>query len=203
MRNFLLALAIVLFAALAAAGWRGRKSERPPLQIFPDMKSQPKYKTQAETPFFADARADRVPVSGTIPVEIDPRDAYRLTGKIRDRWGDGFPVKVTSALLERGRQRFGIYCAPCHGLTGSGDGVVTEYALKGVVANFNSDRLRNLADGQIFWTIANGKGQMMGYPHIAADDRWAIVAWVRTLQLSQAAPLADATEAERSKWRTP
>jgi mono/diheme cytochrome c family protein len=203
MRNFLLALAVVLVAALAVAGWRGRKSGRPPLQIFPDMKAQPKYKTQAESPFFADARADRAPVPGTVPVEVDPRDAYRLTGKMRDRWGDGFPVGVDSALLERGRQRYGISCSPCHGLAGNGNGVVTEYALKGIVANLNSDRLRKMSDGQIFFTIANGKGQMQGYPHLAVEDRWAIVAWVRTLQMSQGAPLADVPEAERAKLTKP
>lgn len=197
MKNFLLALSVVVIAVLAVAGWRGRRSERPPLQIFPDMKSQPKYKTQAETIFFADGRADRVPVAGTIPVEIDPRDGYRLTGQIRDHWGDGFPIPVTRAMIERGRQRYGISCSPCHGLTGSGDGVVTEYALKGVVANFNSDRLRKMADGQIAWTIANGKGQMQGYPQISVDDRWAIVAWVRVLQLSQGASPADVSEARR------
>lgn len=203
MRNFLLALLVVIVAALAIAGFRGQKSGRSPLQIFPDMKAQPKYKTQAETPFFADGRADRAPVAGTIPVEVDPRDAYLLTGKMRDRWGDGFPVAVDSALLERGRQRYTITCAPCHGATGSGNGIVTEYALKGIVANFNTDRLRKMSDGQIFFTIGNGKGQMLGYPQIAVEDRWAIVAWVRTLQLSQGAAPADLPEAERAKLAKP
>lgn len=203
MRNFLLSLLVVIVAALAIAGWRGQRSGRSPLQIFPDMKAQPKYKTQAETRFFADSRADRTPVADTIPVDVDVKDPYRLTGKIRDRWGDGLPVAVDSALLERGRQRFTISCAPCHGATGSGNGIVTEYALKGIVANFNSDRLRKMADGQIFFTIGNGKGQMLGYPQVAIDDRWAIVAWVRTLQLSQGAALADVPEAERAKLPRP
>jgi mono/diheme cytochrome c family protein len=203
MRNFLLGLAVVLVAALAIAGWRGQKGERSPLQVFPDMKHQPKYKTQAEAAFFADGRADRTPVAGTIPVEVDPKDAYRLTGKMRDRWGDGFPVAVGSALIERGRQRYTISCAPCHGATGSGNGIVTEYALKGIVANYHTDRLRKMSDGQIFFTIANGKGLMLGYPQIAVEDRWAIVAWVRTLQLSQGIPLADLPEAERAKLAKP
>ena len=203
MRNFLLGLAVVLVAALAIAGWRGQKGERSPLQVFPDMKHQPKYKTQAEAPFFADGRADRTPVAGTIPVEVDPKDAYRLTGKMRDRWGDGFPVPVGSALIERGRQRYSISCAPCHGATGSGNGIVTEYALRGIVANYHTDRLRKMSDGQIFFTIGNGKGLMLGYPQIAVEDRWAIVAWVRTLQLSQGIPLANLSEVERAKLAKP
>ncbi len=203
MRPFFLAVAALVVVVLAVAGFRGQKTQRTPLQIFPDMKRQPKLLSQVTSDFFADGRADRLPPPGTVPVEEDVRDMYRLTGRMKDRWGDGFPVTVDSRLLARGRERFNINCAVCHGASGSGNGIVTEYALKGIVANFNSDRLRAMADGQIFYTISHGKGQMIGYPHIAVEDRWAIVAYIRSLQLSQNASLQDVPEEQRMKLAAP
>jgi len=100
-------------------------------------------------------------------------------------------MRVTPAMVARGRQRFHINCEPCHGATGMGNGIVTQYGLVGV-ANFQQQRLRDMPDGEIFNTITNGKNTMGAYgSNIAVEDRWAIISYIRALQRSQNATLAD------------
>jgi mono/diheme cytochrome c family protein len=116
---------------------------------------------------------------------------YFNTGKMGANWGTGIPLEVTPALMQRGEQRFNINCAVCHGPLGAGDGIVKQYGLATVVS-LQDDRLRNMADGEIFNTITHGKNTMMAYgPRVTVHDRWAIICYLRALQRSQHASAAD------------
>ena len=209
-------LVVVLFA-----GVRGTKMAHPPIEIFRDMDHQPKYQPQHPSTFFADGRAARKPVEGTIPIGYELKGSYLQaparnatfspagftnqpdyfnTGKFGDVYGDGFPaqVKVDEAFLERGRQRYEINCTPCHGKTGQGNGVIGQFGLV-AIANLLDERIRIMPDGQIYSTITNGKNTMGAYgPNIAVEDRWAILGYLRALQKSQAFKLAD-LPAEKQK----
>ncbi len=193
MRIFWYSVATATLVVLVVFGFRGCKSSRRPLEVFVgDMRHQPKVRAQGKTPFFADRVGNRIPPAGTIPQEA-PRDLdYRNTGKIGGRWGDGIPLSVDLAALERGRERYMIHCQVCHGPTGEGNGITSKYGLNGI-ANLHQDRFRAMSDGEIFSTITNGKGLMGAYgANISVDDRWKIITYVRALQRSQNARLQDA-----------
>jgi mono/diheme cytochrome c family protein len=190
-------------AAVVLLGFRGgigvfrTHFKEPPIEIFPDMDRQPKFKAQSASAFFPDGRADRPPVPDTIPYErfmrkaLPASDSYYTSGMIGGFFGNGFPIDISFELLERGHGRFEINCIPCHGRLGDGVGVVSKYGFAGI-ANYHEDRIRQIPDGQIFYTIGVGKGLMTGLPHIPIEDRWAIVAYVRALQRSRNSPLGDA-----------
>ncbi|CAF0689619.1 c-type cytochrome [Candidatus Methylacidithermus pantelleriae] len=190
MRRFFWLVFAGTLLAVSLLGWRGLKSRKPPVElfprsIFPGMETQRKVKEQKPSAFFSDGRAARPPVAGTVPVEEPVKEEYFSTGVIGDRWGDGIPVPVDRKLLERGRERYTIYCQVCHGAAGYGDGIATQYGLVGP-ANYHVDRLRQMPDGEIFHTITKGRGLMLGYgANLPIEDRWAIVAYLRVLQKSQ------------------
>jgi len=202
MRWFLLVLVSLAVLTVGLFGWKGQKSANRPVEVFQDMDHQWKVKPQTASDFFADGQSGRRPVANTIamgqrvPSALSPADgsdlptSYYRSGRFGDFFGDGFPkqVKVDRTLLDRGKERFGIYCAVCHGLSGNGQGVVAPYWTGGVMpitANLVDDRVLALPDGQIFWTITNGKGLMGPYNgNVSVDDRWAIVAYLRVLQTS-------------------
>ncbi len=224
LRYFFAAFILIVCAVVALAGFRGSKMAHPPLEIFPDMDHQPKYQPQHPSGFFADGRAARKRVEGTIPLgytlegrflqagarngALNPAGFsnvpdYYNTGKMGDSYGDGLPVEVTEQLLNRGEERFNINCAICHGKSGAANGIVTQYGLV-AVANFHDERIRTMPDGQIFSTISNGKNTMGAYgPQIALEDRWAIVAYVRALQRSQNAQIANLSEAQQKQLQQP
>lgn len=171
---------------------RAVTSEQPRIQLIRDMAKQPKFKTQAENPLFADDRAMRPSVPGTVARGAAGGDEARDFGRVNGEWVTNFPLPVTASLLHRGQERFNIYCAPCHGLAGYGDGLVARRAdelQEGTwtpPTSLHSDAVRNRADGHIFNTITNGLRTMPAYgPQIPRDDRWAIVAYVRALERSQ------------------
>ncbi|MEO7317705.1 MAG: cytochrome c [Chthoniobacteraceae bacterium] len=219
LRFFFSALLIAGAVVLAFAGFRGSKSPVPPIEIFPDMDHQPKYQPQHASSFFADGSAARKPVAGTIPMgynvpgaflQATARNAtfkpagftnqpdYFNTGTMGDSFGDGIPAEVTEQFVKRGQERFNIHCTVCHGKVGTGNGIVSNYGLV-AVANLQVDPFKSMPDGQYFYTITNGKGNMGSYgPNIAVEDRWAIVAYIRALQRSQAGKLADLS-AEQQK----
>jgi mono/diheme cytochrome c family protein len=147
------------------------------------MDNQPKYLPQSESQFFYDGATMRSPVSGTVARGELREDAEPFTG--RSAWGfflPESPVEVTESLVARGRERYQIYCSPCHG--GSGDGLGMLFQRSQIKSgNLLDRRIREMPDGQIFDVITNGAGLMpsYGYP-IPPEDRWAIVAWVRRLQ---------------------
>ncbi len=220
LRYFFIGLGLFLVMLIAVAGFRGQKSGKPPIEIFPDMDHQPKVKSQVPSKFFADDRGNRPPVAGTVPLgyemplsKDDPRPdegKYRTvrfssgtdyfnTGRFGTQWGKGLPVPVTAELMQRGHERYTIYCGVCHGASGAGNGVAGQYGLV-AIASFHQDRLRDMADGEIFNTITHGKNTMQGYgATIPVDDRWAIIAYVRALQLAQTATLNDVPADERAK----
>ncbi len=199
MRTFLLLLACLVFAIVSITGFRGTKTARNPIEIFPDMVRQAKVLEQAPSHFFSDRRASRYPVSGTVPTS-DPVDLpYLDTGMMGDHWGEGIPIPVTAETLKKGKERFEIFCSACHGATGAGNGIATQYGLVGV-PNYHSDHTRQMPEGQIFYVITHGQGLMLGYgANLTVEERWAIVAYIRALQRSQNATLADVPVAERSQ----
>jgi len=124
---------------------------------------------------------------------------YYDTGKMGDRWGTGIPVEVTRQLMERGQQRFNITCVMCHGATAAGNGITKQYGLATVVS-LQDERIRKMADGEIFNTITNGKNTMMAYgPNIMVADRWAIIAYLRALQRSQNAAIVDVPQEHQAE----
>jgi cytochrome c5 len=128
---------------------------------------------------------------------------YYNTGKMGDQWGTGIPLEVTRELMERGQQRFNITCAMCHGAAAAGNGITKQYGLATVVS-LQDERLRKMSDGEIFNTITNGKNTMMAYgPNIIVPDRWAIIAYLRALQRSQNAGIADVPEDHRAELEKP
>lgn len=224
LRYFLAIFAFLVLVVLAMAGFRGMKSNRPPIEIFPDMDRQPKVKAQVPSDFFADGRAARPPVEGTVPLgyampmhkevngstgaSVSPykhivfsnAPDYLDTGKMGENWGTGIPLEVDDKLMARGQERFGIYCAVCHGATGAGNGIAHKFGLN-TVQSLTQERIRVMPDGEIFNTISHGKNTMMSYgDRIQVQDRWAIIAYIRALQKSQGgATVDDVPAAERAK----
>jgi mono/diheme cytochrome c family protein len=183
-------------------------SPEPRIHIIPDMDNQPKFKTQARNPIFADRRAMRPPVEGAVPRGTLLGNPALTSGKIGEEWVEAVPVEVDGEFLRRGRQRYDIYCSPCHGLAGFGDGMVAKRAdelQEGTwtpPTSFHSDLLRERPDGHIFNTITNGIRNMPGYgPQITVEDRWAIVTYVRALQRSQNATVDDVPPEIRAQLR--
>jgi mono/diheme cytochrome c family protein len=156
-----------------------------------DMQDQPKYKPLGESKFFADGREARPIPPGTIARdEMSDTDPFH-TGVSNGQFLETIPTGVDLNLLQRGRDRFDIYCSPCHGRMGDGNGMVAQRGFR-APANFHSDRLRSAPPGYIFQVITNGYGAMGDYAdQIAVNDRWAIVAYLRALQLSRNATVAD------------
>lgn len=203
MRHAYYTLAFLVVLLLSVMGFRGMVSSRPPIEVFPDMDHQAKYKPQAESRFFADGRADRPTPAGTVPfgrgsLQADPdflrADDARYAGKKADgSFVRGFPagIEVTRDFIVRGQGRYQIYCAPCHGALGDGNGITKSY---GMVATptYHDDRLRTMTEGEIFNTITAGKNTMSPYADkLSPDDRWAVVAYVRALQRSHNARIDD------------
>jgi len=159
-----------------------------------DMHDQPRFKPLAQSDFYADLRSSRAPVEGTVARGDLREDSYFYTGKIGANPGDYMPaeVPVNEETLERGRERFNIYCAPCHSRVGDGNGMLPQRGYRHP-PSYHQDRLRKAPLGYFFDVITNGFGAMPDYAsQIPPDDRWKIVAYIRALQLSQNATAADA-----------
>ena len=156
-----------------------------------DMHDQPKYIPLRESTFFADARSARPLVVGTVARGQLHEDALLYTGKSNGADATMFPFPIDDRVMARGQERFNIYCSPCHGRTGFGDGMVVRRGYRRP-PSFHDDRLRNAPVGHFFDVISNGFGAMPDYAaQIKAEDRWAIVAYIRALQLSEHATVAD------------
>lgn len=156
------------------------------------MHDQPRYKPLARSAFFGDLRSARPLVEDTVPRGQLRDDSLLYTGKLGKDFADAFPFAADRELLQRGQQRYAIYCSPCHGQVGRGDGMAVRRGFKNRPASFHSDRLRGKPAGYFFDVITNGFGAMQDYAaQLPVRDRWAIVAYLRALQLSQNATLAD------------
>ncbi len=214
MRHFLSVILVVLVLSgglFGIAGLRGRVSHRPPLEIFSDMNRQPKLRPQKPFDFMANGISSQLPPPGTIarrqpmqtvdgPVyffEDSPVNTGKNTGTTN--FIETNPLPVTGALLARGQDRFDIYCSPCHGKLGDGNGITKAIGDMPAVANLHDARIVGLADGDIFNTITHGKNTMGAYgPLVPTADRWAIVAYVRTLQLSWLGTTNDLSASEQA-----
>ena len=164
-----------------------------------DMHDQPKYIPLRESAFFGDARSARPVVEGTVARGHLNDDELAYTGKTNGQDATMFPAPVTAETMARGRERFNIYCAPCHGRTGQGDGMVVRRGYRRP-PSIHQDRLRNAPVGHFFDVMTNGFGAMPDYAaQIKAEDRWAIVAYIRALQLSQNATKADVPGGDPTK----
>jgi hypothetical protein len=203
MRHVYLITLFVCVLLVSILGFRGTTFTAPPLDIFPEwafpsMENQPKYRPQSQSTFFADGRADRVPPARTVARGMLRDDDHRYFGK--DSAGafvSGMPagLNVDLKFIERGRDRYQIYCTPCHGALGDGNGITKRYGM-GATPSYHDPRIRSLPDGDIYNTITNGKNTMLPYgDKLAPDDRWAVVAYVRALQRAQQGTAADVTDA--------
>lgn len=201
---------LALVSVVALGGCRGMTSEAPPIHPNLNMDFVQRFEAQEANPLFADGAAMRQPVAGTVA-----RGGLRTEGNAPfyyGRTGDGalvgeIPIEVTASLLMRGKERYEIYCTPCHGQAGDGRGIVAVgnggqgYGF--AVPSYHTDALRAQPDGHIYDVIQNGINTMPSYGHeIAAADRWAIVSYVRALQRSQNATEADVPETERQRLQT-
>src|ERR1017187_5714447 len=157
-----------------------------------DMHDQPKFIPQRGTEFYADGRSARPQVENTVARGQLHQDAYFSTGKQGGKEGDAMPFPVTMAVLERGQERFNIYCTPCHSRVGNGAGMIVQRGYR-PAGNFHTPRLMAAPLGHFFNVMTNGYGAMPDYrAQVAPQDRWAIVAYIKALQLSQDAKPADA-----------
>ena len=176
----------------------GHMSRKPPLEVFPDMDRQAKLRPQEPIDFFANGFSSQLPPAGTIarsePIQTANGAVYRFedspvnTGRITGTTNfiETNPLRrERRRCLQRGRERFDIYCAPCHGTLGDGNGIIKKIGDMPAVANLHDKRIVQMTDGEIFNTITYGKGLMGAYgPLMPAQDRWAAVAYLRALQLS-------------------
>lgn len=219
MRYIFLAYIFAAIILVSIFKFRGHTFTEPPAEIFNDMDRQERVNFQSESDFFADGLGTRPPVHGTVPVGFVlgeklasaggaapefgfsfPGDtSYYNSGRMGDYWGSGLPEEVrgengevSEEFIKRGRERYNISCAICHGESGNGQGVVSKYGLANI-ANFYAPQFSDPAnemfrnDGNIFNTITNGMGLMSGYgADVTVRDRWAIIAYIRTLQASAA-----------------
>jgi mono/diheme cytochrome c family protein len=164
-----------------------------------DMYDQAKYQPNQPSTFFEDGRAMRPPPDNTVAMgSFDPNSAM-FTGRVNGELATELPMELTAELLERGQTRFNAYCAPCHGLAGDGNGVIA-YRGPLQVPSLHQDRLRTVAIGYYFDVITNGINRMYSYANrIPPEDRWAVAAYVRALQLSQYADVNDLTAEEQQQ----
>lgn len=212
---------LLISAALGAAsvgilGFPGGISHKPPVEIYsdqymPGMDRQPKLRPQKPFAFFANGLSSQLPPVGTVarsePIQTVDGAVYRFedspvnTGKATGttNFVETNPMPVTGSFLARGHERFDIYCSPCHGKLGDGNGITKALGVMPAVANLHDQRIIEMADGEVFNTISNGKGLMGAYgPIVPVEDRWAIIAYLRALQLSELGSTNDLTSEQQA-----
>jgi hypothetical protein len=163
------------------------------------MHDQPRFEPLEPSDFFEDNRSARPYVRGTVARGGLRQDEHLYRGRVGGELADTIPFSVTRQTLERGRERFDIFCAPCHGRLGTGQGVIVQRGFR-PPPSFHEDRLREMPVGHFFDVITNGFGTMKDYAsRVPVEDRWAISAYIRALQFSQNANLDDVPSAERQR----
>src|SRR5258708_2551642 len=214
MRYFLAILVVSTLAVIGVLGFQGSHFRKPPLYIFPDMEWQLKLRPQKPSGFFANGRTSQLPVAGTIPrsapiqttaglvypYEDAPVNTGRVTGTTN--FVESNPLPITAALLKRGQQRFTINCSPCHGQLADGNGITKKLGAMGVVANLHDARMVKMPDGELFYVITNGRNLMGAYgANVTVEDRWAVVAYLRALQLSRLGTVDDVPQELRASLK--
>ena len=214
MRYFITGFVVIVCLVISTAGFRGSFTRNSPIEVFPDMDRQAKVRPQAPNLFdyvfgAGDGRGSRFPVAGSVArgaaVDDQPANTGRKAGS--EDWVEVNPLGVNADTLERGRERYTIFCAPCHGRAGDGGGIVTQYSL--ITADLHQHRLVQAQDGYLFDVISNGFNattnavgiaytRMPAYKSkISAEDRWAIIGYVRALQYSQLGKLNEVTDLDK------
>ncbi len=161
-----------------------------------DMQDQPRFKPLRQSDFYADGRSERPLIENTVARGQLREDAYFYSGMVNGQAGNVMPFPATAEVLQRGRERFNIYCAPCHARVGDGNGMIPQRGYRRP-PSFHIDRLRNAPLGHFFDVITNGFGAMPDYAQqVQPRDRWAIIAYIRALQLSQHATMADVPQGQ-------
>jgi mono/diheme cytochrome c family protein len=192
-------LALGVFSLTAC---QGSISKKPPIHLVQNMDQQHRYDPQEPNDFFEDGRGMRSPVEGTVALGSLHADSHLDHGKLADgSWADAFPagMDLDAALLARGKERYNIYCTPCHDQAGTGKGTVVA---RGFLAppSFHDERLRALTLGELYDIVNNGVRNMPGYgKQVPVDDRWAIAAWVRTLQVAKDREAGDVPASVRTE----
>src|SRR5438105_3162230 len=214
MRYFLVIFGLCVVVVMGVLGKRGEHFRKPPLYIFPDMEWQLKLRPQKDDAFFTNGTTSQLPVAGTIPRSIpiqttagpvypyedSPVNTGRVTGTTN--FVENNPLPITAELLKRGQQRFQINCSPCHGQTGDGNGITKKIGAMAVVANLHDKRIVELADGELFYVIKNGRNLMGPYgPNVTVQDRWAVIAYVRALQLARLGTIDDVPQELRASLK--
>ncbi len=209
------ALALIPFAL--ATKTRFLRNGNPRIQIIPDMDQQPRYEAQQSHPLFADGRAMRPPIDGTVARGELDLDTHLVDGKIDGTWAETFPIPVTPELMARGRERYGIFCSACHGMGVGGLEIRGEIQANGPVdvraieteqgtwtppSSYHTDEVRKRPVGHLYNTIKNGIRSMPSYAsQIPVKDRWAIVLYLRALQRTQNATIADVPDELKESLR--
>ena len=211
MRYFLAIFVVSIAAVVGVLGLRGSHSRKPSLYIFPDMEWQMKLRPQQPDNFFANGLSSQPHVPGTIPrgtpvatrtglvypYQDSPVNTGCETGKTN--FVEINPLPITAELVTRGQQRFTIFCSPCHGQLAEGNGITKKIGAMLVVANLHDKRIVEMPDGEIFYVITHGRNNMGPYgPSISVHDRWAIIAYLRALQLSELGTVNDLPPAMRA-----
>ena len=229
MRYFITGFAVIICLVVTMAGFRGSFTRNSPIEVFPDMDRQAKVRPQAPNLFdnydfqeglnlsefgAGDGRGSRLPVTGAVArgsaVDDQPANTGRVAGS--EDWVEVTPLAVNADTLERGRERYTIFCAPCHGQAGDGGGIVTQYSL--ITADLHQHRLVQAQDGYLFDVISNGFNattnavgiayrRMPAYKSkISTKDRWAIVSYIRALQYSQLGKLEEVDPGKKAELET-
>lgn len=196
-----LRLIATVAAAIALTGCAGQTSRQPPVQVFPDMRTQKRYDPQERSTFFSDHRASRRPVPGTIARGLLRPDDPRSTGLISNQYVGRNPLTIDAELLQVGQRRYNTYCSPCHDRTGQGRGQVGVRAMW-IPTNLHEARVKGFNDGELYHVISNGRRSMPPYKYqITEDDRWAIVAYVRALQRTTSGTIEDVPADQRTSLK--
>ena len=209
--SILLIGAAIGAAAFGILGFQGKMSRKPPFELFPDMDRQAKLRPQEPNHFFANGVSSQLPPAGTIargePIQTAKGAVYRFedspvnTGLVTGttNFVELNPLPVTAEVIQRGHERFDIYCAPCHGKLGDGNGITKKIGAMPAVANLHDKRIVEMTDGEIFNTVTHGKGLMgAAGPLMPTQDRWAIIAYLRALQLSWLGSTNDLTAEQKA-----
>ncbi len=198
-------VALVPFAFIAKA--RATKTDKPKIHAMGDMDWQIKFQAQQPNPLFPNGMAMRAPEPGTVAMDEHPDDEHLTAGKVDGQFVRTFPASVTidDATMARGKDRYQVFCAPCHGVSGNGDGPVAQRAMTLAEGTWvpptalGQDYLRQMPVGQLYDVVNNGVRNMPGYgSQIPVDERWAVVLYLRALQKAKAAPVGELTDAERA-----
>lgn len=207
MRYFIAIWIFLIVATVSILGLRSDKFTETPIWVFPDMDIQARFEPQGENKFFPNGMDDRPVVQGTVQRGYgwDTKEVFTaeyewevaknppmFSGKKENGdWYEGFPTEVSPSLLEQGKAKYEIFCLPCHGETGDGNGITKKYGMA-ATPTYHDDRLRSMSEGEIFNTITHGKNLMGGYGAVLdPEERWAVIAYVRALQLANNATVED------------